>query len=104
MAAKAVTPLQRATLTLDREAIAVTDDVDVLVDQTDRLSRLTLYVLDGVLCNEGLESEAAAMVLEIAQNAQACAARLTEVYYAQRITELRKQHVRKDGLTPKEGS
>jgi len=79
--------LQRATLTLDRAAIDATDDVEVLVDQTDRLSRLTLYVLDGVLCNEGLESEAAAMVLEIAQNTQACAARLTEVYSAQRFAE-----------------
>ncbi len=91
--------LQRATLTLDRAAIDATDDVDVLVDQTDRLSRLTLYVLDGVLCNEGLESEAAAMVLEIAQNAQACAARLTTAYYSQKLAEQRRQHARLGGTS-----
>ncbi len=91
--------LQRATLTLDRAAIDATDDVDVLVEQTDRLSRLTLYVLDGVLCNEGLESEAAAMVLEIAQNAQACAARLTTAYYSQKLAEQQRQHARLRGTS-----
>jgi hypothetical protein len=57
--------------------------------------QLTLYVLDGTLCSEGIRGAPAALVLEIAQHAQACAEQLKKVYESDRIKTLRAELARR---------